>query len=300
MFYEPLRTQAHFESRIKLSDNGATGTPESIHLDFKHTIKMGEQSEQRELARDVAQFANTDGGSLIIGVDSPKDPATGLDTAKALVPLPDEGKLVDWLNRALSNYLYPATHRPRPLFFSPWGKSKVAVLNVEPSDVLLAVFRQSEPRSGIEYVYRTDQGKEWFTPEEAAMRLSDARTRATRIKMERILHARAANEAARKNRVALVHPIASCTLDANNRAELRPQPGFWASIPELHEDEFMLIIFDGAGNCGLPPIYVPYHYVEHAWKQCDGMLALELKFQIAMAPSRDGWKLYPPERGPSR
>jgi hypothetical protein len=53
------------------------GTDESECLDFKEKPWGANQSETIELARDVAQFANQLGGSLIVGAEEESDRLKG-------------------------------------------------------------------------------------------------------------------------------------------------------------------------------------------------------------------------------
>lgn len=289
MLYNPIRDQAEFESRIQLLDYHGCGTPEDVHLDFKLWDADGAKRNQREFARDVAQFANTWGGTLVLGVHAPEDPRTKRDTGKVVVPIQDQRQAADWITKALSNYLYPAAQQPRAIFMQPWSVGSVAVLNVEPSDTMVAVWRQSEQSDGIENLYRTDVGKAWFSPEEAAMRMSNWSARAARIKMVQIIEDQRAQGSAHPGRVTLSPPLAS---------RVFAPPAGWryedakatADVADLSEDEFQVEIRDGSGKV-VHRLDVPYHYVDFAWKKRGGGLALELRIRIWYSLGLSAWQI---------
>ena len=64
---------------------------------------------EQETCRDVAQFANTEGGCLVIGVNERKDPTTGIKVAESISSLPDPDQMQQWIEQAIRNYLVPAT-----------------------------------------------------------------------------------------------------------------------------------------------------------------------------------------------
>lgn len=278
--YAPIKSQGEFEERIRLSDrdHDGIGTPESVHLDFKVKQDMT-PDKQRELARDVAQFANTEGGTLVVGVHAPRNPKTGIDTAKALVPLRDgePGALFKWIAQALSSYLYPAAQQPVPLLLDPWGDGPVLVINVEPSATMVAVWRQSEDDRGVEYIFRTEHGRQQFTPEQAAMRLEDWSARTTRLKIERIL-AEAAKTPQTRRRVVLVPPLSRVITPAGV-FKVVPVREAWPEVAEpLYEDAVDIQIRRHGEKAVI--VTIPYHYIAHAWKRPDGMLVLDLDVTI--------------------
>jgi predicted HTH transcriptional regulator len=96
-------------------------TPESLVLEFKKTIdkwntpktvkgweKLRAEAQQ-ETCRDIAQFANTNGGCLLIGVQERVDPATQLKVADGICGVNDPEGMKDWIEKAICNYLVPAT-----------------------------------------------------------------------------------------------------------------------------------------------------------------------------------------------
>ena len=283
--YNPIETRNQLEARIKLADLHGEGTPEGIALEFKAVQK---REDQRELARDIAQFANKDGGTLIIGVAAPRDPATDLDTAKAVVPLKkgEAGKLMEWIAKAVSNYLYPAATQPPPLLLEAWGEGQVLVLNVPPSDTMVAVWRHSEAKNGLEFVYRTSNGKEWFTPEEAAMRLNNWSSRAIRIKIQSVLTG--AEENAKKTQQpvlpvwVVLNPLPSqVTHSPSTQPRPRITPVGNAAVKverPLDEDCFKICLVQGTVHSA--PLTIPYHYVDYAWMNPNGRLVLDLNVTV--------------------
>ena len=60
MLYRPIKNQDDFKSLIHIGE-----TPESIHWDYKQQFNDEKKSD---IAIDLAAFANTLGGTLLIGV----------------------------------------------------------------------------------------------------------------------------------------------------------------------------------------------------------------------------------------
>ena len=59
---------------------------ESLHLEYKRELHLGEKDEKKEFLRDLAAFANAEGGVIIYGMDGERDPGgkpTGIPKALA-------------------------------------------------------------------------------------------------------------------------------------------------------------------------------------------------------------------------
>lgn len=86
----PFLSNSDFESQVRLGE-----TTESIFLDFKATVdfskKPGELAEN--WAIDIAAFANTLGGSLLVGVTECGN-RNGQRLAHGFSPLPDTDKIL--------------------------------------------------------------------------------------------------------------------------------------------------------------------------------------------------------------
>src|SRR5215470_10877102 len=106
-----VRTKDDFEGLIAIGV-----TTESLTLDFKASIpdrqasdRTARQNAQKETCRDIAQFSNTMGGTLLVGVAEHLDPATGLKVASGITPVPDPDALREWIEQAILNYIVPST-----------------------------------------------------------------------------------------------------------------------------------------------------------------------------------------------
>jgi hypothetical protein len=84
-------------------------TTESLILDFKRTVDPKEPEWQQELCRDVAQFANTWGGCLLVGVEEGREPSTGLKVASRIRGVTDPDAVRGWVEQAITNHLVPST-----------------------------------------------------------------------------------------------------------------------------------------------------------------------------------------------
>ena len=150
-------------------------TPESVVLEFKATIDNWnlpktatdrdrlKAEAQQETCRDVAQFANTIGGCLLIGVEERLDPDRGLRVADSISPVTDPERMKQWIEQAIRNYLVPAifSHDIVPVD-DPRGT--VLAINVPPSIHLITLW--DSQRHTIECMRRTSHGKDWMNPDE--------------------------------------------------------------------------------------------------------------------------------------
>jgi hypothetical protein len=69
------------------------GTSEDPYLDFKSKLYKQTDQDRHELAKDVTAIANAYGGDLVIGVEDDGG------FAKAITPVPNAGKAVEWLQQ---------------------------------------------------------------------------------------------------------------------------------------------------------------------------------------------------------
>lgn len=53
------------------------GFPEDFDLEFKRAPHEGNDAGRKELAYDIAQFANSNGGLLVVGIEEDRGNATG-------------------------------------------------------------------------------------------------------------------------------------------------------------------------------------------------------------------------------
>jgi hypothetical protein len=138
-------------------------TTESLHLDFKKDLDRGPDA-QPELGRDIAQFANNEGGCLLLGVSERKDPATRTKTAIGLDGVGDADRCCEDIETWIRNVLVPADFSRTIDFISTPSATFVAV-NVPASRRLIWVADPGQNRR-LEVVRRTNHGKEYMRPAE--------------------------------------------------------------------------------------------------------------------------------------
>jgi hypothetical protein len=177
-----IRTPSEFSAHVV-----AGTTPESLVLEFKEAVSGWNaptddvrRRAQKELCRDISQFANTRGGALLLGVAQRLEPSTGTSVAARVVPVSDIDKFIRWVEQAITNFLVPSTlsHEIVPVAVAP---GPIVAVNVPASVHLVAVWDRQEHT--IEYLYRTNHGKSWMNPDEAEAHMTSG-SRAIRLMIE--------------------------------------------------------------------------------------------------------------------
>jgi hypothetical protein len=148
MAFRPITDEPTFRSAVVLGR-----TSEDRTLEFKAEYRWRRdgasgdiaQAHAEELSRDVAQFANTEGGVLLIGVA--EKVVDGRRIAEKISPISDVSGLKQWIEQAIRNYLVPSTFS-RSLREILLPEGTVLAVNVPPSVHLVALWNDWKPRSG--------------------------------------------------------------------------------------------------------------------------------------------------------
>ena len=144
MAYLPLSSVEEAKERL------VAGVARENHwLEFKTDLG----SDNIEIARDIAQFANASGGVLIIGA---------VETDQALIafnPLPDPPKLIARLDNIVKGNLTPVPVI-EPHIFKMTAEATIVAVNVPPSLTLVA---RHEKHERYEFVIRAGESKRYMT-----------------------------------------------------------------------------------------------------------------------------------------
>lgn len=174
MLYTPFKTAQDFESLIHLGE-----TSESIHWDYKQSFNP---KKAEDLAIDLAAFANTFGGTLLIGVAEKSDGAKKV--ASGFVPGINVEEIRKTVHTHISEIISPKIDvQVVPIEVS--GNLVVAI-NVEPSINLVGV-RLDKDRQSFSFPYRTEFGNRFMTFEEVENRMADNKTRAMYLKLKKYI-----------------------------------------------------------------------------------------------------------------
>lgn len=257
-------------------------TCESRFLEFKAEYRWQKAQDDHpaeqavELCRDVAQFANGEGGTVLVGVEEDLG-RDGRKVAARVRSVDSADGFKQWVEQAIRNHLAPATFT-RSVDIIAHGAAAVVAINVPPSLRLVALWHPQR-KNGIEYLFRTDHGKEWMNPDEVERHLMDG-ARASRLAVRRVWDEITSGNLGDRMLV-LVPPVELRTLTVLPRKTLVDVDGDGrASRPQLaglreHEVEVQLL------NDNRPEIHrIPYTLIRDAWTTVDGRPALSLAIRI--------------------
>lgn len=180
MVYSGIFTDAELADRLVLNR-----TSESLVLEFKREIHIPNKGDARdgrgqgkvdwkqrkrelatEVALDIAQFANTVGGTLLFGVAE----ADRSGVAESVPGIRNASRLRRFISDVVLPKLYP---QPRVLLKDlDWNGRLVLSANVAPSVGTLVAVKPGEEKSGLIFVGRDEQGKRYLSPDEVAMNMS--------------------------------------------------------------------------------------------------------------------------------
>ncbi len=226
-------------------------------------------ANQKEICRDLAQFANTFGGCILVGVKEELDPILGIKVASGLESVNQPERLKAYIERMIANYSVPSTfsHTVVPIAVDGFN---ILAINVPPSRHLVSVWDRNA--GTVEYLRRTSHGKEYMNPDEVERYLMDG-SRAAKLALN------AAREQATSDKV-----------DAGGAWKEGPHGGFARqglefALGQLTDHWFELI--SSAPNTNSQwPVTIPYGVVREAWVNASWVLALLLSVRIVFRDNK--------------
>jgi hypothetical protein len=235
-----------------ITDNSSLppiGTEESEYLDFKREPWDSSDTGYNELARDVAQFANNFGGSIVLGADE-----DGGDRLSGYVDVADAAKVAARVSDVCHSALSPrADVQPVVVLH---GAVHLVVVNVAPFDGVVANRVKGTDR--WEFKRRFGKSKRSLTFEEAERMWTEGR----------------------KGRVML-GKIPDADLN-RIRIDVKEGHGIHLNGPftiQRSADHFM-IAFSTPG----PVFNLPYESVRAVWPSAHGGWAVALDVEVALDP----------------
>lgn len=267
-----LRTASEIEHAIKLGI-----TTESQFLDFKHSAgpdaqgpKSSKADSQKEMCRDVTQFANHLGGCLLIGVQEVEN-ANKVKVAEKFCPVEKPDVLRGWIEQALGKYCVPATFSREVTIIERSGGTLLAV-NVPPSQ--LPVVLWDEP--AIEAVSRTSHGKKYLNPDDLE-RLRMNGSRAAKIAFDDTV------SKATSDTVELVGGV--MRLETSTSRWIPAPISGPLMIGQRGDTTFELRI-PLKGRASTPVLNVPYGLLRECWVNASGELAVLLEVHVIWRDDR--------------
>jgi len=158
------------------------GTPEGPRIEFKQppSYELEHDSGKWELAKDVAAMANAEGGLIVIGVATMKDPAIAGDVASAVDPCKSPYDLGQ-VKSVLSSWLFPPQTVGLAVFPVADGSAKhLLVITVAPvlERERYVMIRKTEMdngkyRNAVAVPLRVGDDTRWLSAEELYRLLND-------------------------------------------------------------------------------------------------------------------------------
>ena len=272
--WHPIESSADLLSRVTLQE-----TSESVTLEFKLKLQgpgipnhKQRECAQKELCRDICQFANTFGGTLLFGVEEGQ--VDGRSVAIEYHRVDDIATVQQWILQAVRKYVVPATIRLE--FRSLAVKDgEILAVNVPPSENLITLWDQEN--GTIESLRRTDHGKEYMNPDELQRHLMDTGRRG--MLALRRLHARLGCDA-----VSLMSGVFEAPMTKHNPSTRLRRLSWPVCLGLMHDDEFELRIPNL--SAGMPTVTVPYGLIRQVWTTADGKVGILLDARIVFYGGR--------------
>jgi hypothetical protein len=270
-----IHTASDFAATVSLGV-----TTESLHLEFKRDLDGWKapdaavrRDRQKELARDIAQFCNSTGGCVLIGVEEKQRHEARV--AARIFPLDDFDGRRQWVEQAVHNFLVPAAFRLE-IARIVVGGGTIMALNIPPNERLVSVWDRQT--GSTECFRRSNHGRQALHPTEVEAHLGDSR-RAAQLALERVrteLPGVAQVELASGVWHARRHRTGDPLLtervtDAN------------VLLSTVGEHEFELCVRSGVNartSVGGEMIRIPYGLVREVWATADRKVGLFLHVRV--------------------
>lgn len=264
-----LRTADDVDAAIQLGT-----TTEGLHLEFKETINgFGAPSTdvlrrtRKELCRDITQFANHQGGCLLIGVAEYTN-ASNLKVAARFAPVSEPDKLREWIEQAITDYCVPNTFT-RYIEIIPHSRGTLLAVNVPPSRAPVVLWDRQDHT--MQAVARNNHGKHYLNPDELE-RLRMNGSRAAKIAFDEATQSKASGE-------IFLSPGYLQWNETNGYWIIEQKALF--TFTDVTNSTFRLSANTGSKQ-GYPVITIPYGLIRECWRDTQGRPTLLLHLDIGL------------------
>lgn len=224
----------------------------------KFDAKKGVTKKASEIAKDVAAFANADGGVLAYGVEESTD-ANGTKVVSGVEDLGDTQSDCRRIEDATSRLLHGLEHRPDVVPLALRAGENVIAVNIRPSARLVTLWRPGEPV--LRYPVRRGEGTEYLRPDEVDAAMLGYAARAKSIRLRELI------EEAETSDVDLFHVV---------KRDVPPvlfKPDGPVSVLDLASSG----VWFGYGFSGSKiPFLIPYEWVHSTWLGLDLSISKKL------------------------
>lgn len=271
-----FKTSDDVEKHIKIGS-----TKESLYLEFKKEILINHANKHlaSEIASDICQFANSFGGSIIIGIKESNN-QNEFKTAEGYINVTNVDEIRQYLNDVVATLVYPTTAK---LFecepITMQTSETLFTINIKPIEYGAAsISSKSEPEV-IKYPYRTDYGKKYMNPDQVMERIMNS-NRSIVIRLNRLKNT-CINDSM-GTIIDLLSPIYD--MDDGSR---KITNDFDVYLVDIRESEFKMKFSDK--KCGVTngiTLTVPYSLIDHLWQTDQNKIGMVLSVNILINRER--------------
>jgi hypothetical protein len=252
-------------------------TTESIYLDFKAAIngfgssRDEKETRQKELCRDVTQFANHLGGCLLVGFSESKN-QDGLKVASEFQSVQEPDKLREWIENAITQYCTPHTFTHH-IEVIPYRGGILLAINVPASRIPVILWDRQ--KHTMEAVGRNNHGKIYLNPSELEnLRMNGSR--AAKIAFDASLPTQS------EKKVNLVPGLLQWNQSNQNWFPIaiennHPHTGIY----NITDYSFEIRVSSNS-SADYQSITIPYGLVQECWKDTGGQMWMLLQLDIGL------------------
>lgn len=252
----------HIKTKDNLLKSISLGeTTENLYLDFKREINLSNKEKlSEELACDICQFINAQGGCLIIGVAEDKN-EYGIKVAKRFSPVKNYEDICQFINDKVLELIFPK-RQLFEIFPINYSENHISVIiNITPTPNSLFGVRAKKSHRYFQFPYRTNYGKKYYTYDELELRMHST---------NREKFIRASSIWDRSKEVTLLSPILKKEL---SKDKLWDHRDYTIYISEIFENELQLLINSRSIN-------IPFGLIRDIWNAEDNKIGLIIDAEI--------------------
>ncbi|MBI5805807.1 ATP-binding protein [candidate division TA06 bacterium] len=258
-------------------------TKESLYLDFKKEIVIDTDKHKiaQELALDICSFANSFGGSIVVGIEEGKDSIDNMNFAQSFVGINNGDNVEQFISDSVLEYIYPSNIKYECKSIKIKDSVTLLAINIFPLEQGIAAVHHKSEANAIKFPYRTDYNKKYMKPYQVEERImNNSRSLLLRMKrLQTICH----------RGVDLHSPI--YLISKGNRALIKNAE---VTLKTISDSEFTLFFSQNTAIKGVGMnLVVPYSLLFDIWEMDYFKMGMILRANILLDPDNNNTFIEP-------